>query len=128
MNQAKPMSHNAPRGHRLAHRRARQWNFLPDTQTRQPKASECPGYVPRIGRQHRSRFKSYPPHGRHSYNPAHHPPADHRPSTLSPPRFGMTAADTKTTKSTSRFRLADPPEREPDDMTRFHRLAQNGNA
>ena len=40
----------------------------------------------------------------------------------------MTTADTKLTQSPSRFRLPDPPEREPDDMTSFDRLAENGNA
>ncbi len=40
----------------------------------------------------------------------------------------MTTADTKITKSPGRFRLPDPPEREPDDMTSFDRLAENGNA
>ena len=40
----------------------------------------------------------------------------------------MTTADTKVTQSPSRFRMPDPPEREPDDMTSFDRLAENGNA
>ena len=40
----------------------------------------------------------------------------------------MTTAHTKFTQSPGRFRLPDPPEREPDDMTSFDRLAENGNA
>ena len=40
----------------------------------------------------------------------------------------MTTAKPTTTTAPSRFRLPDPPEREPDDMTRFDRLAENGNA
>ena len=55
-------------------------------------------------------------------------PADDRPATLSPLRFSMTTAKPTTTKAPSRFRLPDPPEREPEDMTSFDRLAENGNA
>ena len=40
----------------------------------------------------------------------------------------MTSAKPTTTKAPGRFPLPDPPEREPDDMTRFDRLAENGNA
>ena len=41
----------------------------------------------------------------------------------------MTTSDTAASKSKARgrFRLPDPPEREPDDMTSFDRLAENGN-
>ena len=39
----------------------------------------------------------------------------------------MTTSDTTTIKAQGRFRLPDPPEREPDDMTSFDRLAENGN-
>ena len=37
-------------------------------------------------------------------------------------------ANAKTPKASGRFRLPDPPERGPDDMTSFDRLAENGNA
>ena len=42
----------------------------------------------------------------------------------------MTTSGTtgKTAQVQGRFRLPDPPEREPDDMTSFDRLAANGNA
>ena len=42
----------------------------------------------------------------------------------------MTTPDTfaKTPQAQGRFRLPDPPEREPDDMTSFDHLAANGNA
>ena len=40
----------------------------------------------------------------------------------------MTTACTKTTKSPSRFRLPDPPQREPDEMTQFDQLTKTGNA
>ena len=80
------------------------------------------------GSKHLCRPASYPDQRRLKYNPAQHPPGNDRPSTLSPPRFSMTTADTKVTQSPSRFRLPDPPEREPDDMTSFDRLAENGNA
>ena len=42
----------------------------------------------------------------------------------------MTIPDTaaKQTKTGERFRLPDPPEREPDDMTSFDQLSGNGNA
>ncbi len=41
----------------------------------------------------------------------------------------MTTSDTtaRISKVKGRFRLPDPPEREPDDMTSFDRLAENGN-
>ena len=41
----------------------------------------------------------------------------------------MTTSDTTANKPKvqGRFRLPDPPEREPDDMTSFDRLAENGN-
>ena len=44
--------------------------------------------------------------------------------------YEMTKRDTsaKTSSVQGRFRLPDPPEREPDDMTSFDRLAANGNA
>ncbi len=38
----------------------------------------------------------------------------------------MTTADAKTTKSAGRFRLPDPPEREPDDMTSAEHLSETG--
>ena len=38
----------------------------------------------------------------------------------------MTTADAKTTKSPGRFRLPDPPEREPDDMTSAEHLSETG--
>ena len=38
----------------------------------------------------------------------------------------MTTADARTTKSPSRFRLPDPPEREPDDMTSAEHLSETG--
>ena len=38
----------------------------------------------------------------------------------------MTTTDAKTTKSPGRFRLPDPPEREPDDMTSAEHLSQTG--
>ena len=38
----------------------------------------------------------------------------------------MTTTDAKTTKTTSRFRLPDPPEREPDDMTSAEHLSETG--
>ena len=38
----------------------------------------------------------------------------------------MTTADAKVTKSPSRFRLPDPPEREPDDMTSAEHLSETG--
>ena len=46
-----------------------------------------------------------------------------------PTRCDMTTSDTAASKSKvkGRFRLPDPPEREPDDMTSFDRLAENGN-
>ena len=40
----------------------------------------------------------------------------------------MTTADAKTTKSPGRFRLPDPPQREPDEMTQFDQLSKTGNA
>ena len=40
----------------------------------------------------------------------------------------MTTADAKTTKSPSRFRLPDPPQREPDEMTQYDHLFKTGNA
>ena len=40
----------------------------------------------------------------------------------------MTAARTKTTRSPSRFRLPDPPQREPDEMTQYDQLTKTGNA
>ena len=40
----------------------------------------------------------------------------------------MTTAKPTTATAPSRFRLPDLPEREPDDMTNFDRLAENGNA
>ena len=40
----------------------------------------------------------------------------------------MTTAKPTATKATRRFRLPDPPERQPDDLTSFDRLAENGNA
>ena len=40
----------------------------------------------------------------------------------------MTTARTETTKSPSRFRLPDPPQREPDEMTQFDQLTKTGNA
>ena len=40
----------------------------------------------------------------------------------------MTTAKTQTPKAQGRFRLPDPPERHPDDMTSFDHLAANGNA
>lgn len=40
----------------------------------------------------------------------------------------MTTAKPTTTTAPGRFPLPDPPEREPDDMSSFHRLVQNGNA
>ena len=45
-------------------------------------------------------------------------------------RFGMTTPDTaaKQTKTGERFRLPDPPEREPNDRTSFNQLSANGNA
>ena len=55
-------------------------------------------------------------------------PVDHPPSTLSPPRFSMTTAKPTATTAPGRFRLPDPPQRGPDDMTSFDRLAENGNA
>jgi Uma2 family endonuclease len=39
----------------------------------------------------------------------------------------MTTADTKTAKSPGRFRLPDPPQREPDEMTQFDQLSKTGN-
>ena len=41
----------------------------------------------------------------------------------------MTTTDTQAAKpkARARFRLPDPPERHPDDMTSFHHLARNGN-
>ncbi len=38
----------------------------------------------------------------------------------------MTTADAKVTKSPGRFRLPDPPEREPDDMTSAEHLSETG--
>ena len=38
----------------------------------------------------------------------------------------MTTANTKITKSPGRFRLPDPPEREPDDMTSAEQLSETG--
>ena len=38
----------------------------------------------------------------------------------------MTTADAKITQSPSRFRLPDPPEREPDDMTSAEHLSETG--
>ena len=38
----------------------------------------------------------------------------------------MTTTDAKTAKSPSRFRLPDPPEREPDDMTSAEHLSETG--
>ena len=45
-------------------------------------------------------------------------------------RCNMTTSDTtaKTPQPGGRFRLPDPPEREPEDMTSFDHLAANGNA
>ena len=45
-------------------------------------------------------------------------------------RCEMTTSDTAASNlnAKGRFRLPDPPEREPDDMTSFDRLADNGNA
>ena len=40
----------------------------------------------------------------------------------------MTTADAKTTKSPGRFRLPDPPQREPDEMTQYDQLTKTGNA
>ena len=42
----------------------------------------------------------------------------------------MTTPDTaaKQTKTGERFRLPDPPEREPNDITSFDQLSGNGNA
>ena len=40
----------------------------------------------------------------------------------------MTTADAKTTKSPSRFRLPDPPQREADEATQFDQLFKTGNA
>ena len=40
----------------------------------------------------------------------------------------MTTARTKTTKSPSRFRLPDPPRREPDEMTQYDHLFKTGNS
>ena len=40
----------------------------------------------------------------------------------------MTTARTKPTKSPSRFRLPDPPQREPDEMTRYDHLFKTGNS
>ena len=44
-------------------------------------------------------------------------------------RCDMTTSNpfVKTSKVQGRYRLPDPPEREPDDMTSFDRLAANGN-
>ena len=39
----------------------------------------------------------------------------------------MTTADAKTNKSPGRFRLPDPPRREPDEMTQFDQLSKTGN-
>ena len=55
-------------------------------------------------------------------------PADNPLSTLSPKRFSMTTADAKTTKSPGRFRLPDPPQREPDEMTQYDQLFKTGNS
>lgn len=53
--------------------------------------------------------------------------ADHEhPPTPSPPRFSVTTTHTQTTKSPGRFRLPDPPEREPDDMTSAEHLSETG--
>ena len=38
----------------------------------------------------------------------------------------MTATDAKTTKPPGHFRLPDPPEREPDDMTSAEHLSETG--
>ena len=48
--------------------------------------------------------------------------------TLSPPRFGMTTANTtgKTPKVQKRFRLPDIPEREPDEVTQYDQLFHRG--
>ena len=40
----------------------------------------------------------------------------------------MATDDTNITQSPVRFRLPDPPESEPDDVTSFDRLTENGNA
>ena len=40
----------------------------------------------------------------------------------------MTTADTKVTQSPSRFRLPDPPQREPDEMTQYDHLFKTGNS
>ena len=40
----------------------------------------------------------------------------------------MTTADTEVTQSPSRFRLPDPPRREPDEMTQYDHLSKTGNS
>ena len=40
----------------------------------------------------------------------------------------MTTADAKPTRSSSRFRLPDPPQREPDEMTQYDHLFKTGNS
>lgn len=40
----------------------------------------------------------------------------------------MTTTDAKATKSPGRFRLPDPPQREPDEMTQYDQLTKTGNA
>ena len=40
----------------------------------------------------------------------------------------MTTAKPTTTKETSRFRLPDPPRRQPDEMTQYDQLGKTGNA
>ncbi len=55
-------------------------------------------------------------------------PITHCNSTLGPPRFGMTTANTssKTPEAPGRFRLPDIPDREPDEVTQYDQLFHRG--
>ena len=63
------------------------------------------------------------------YNGSRHPETHNMiHGSLSAPEVPMTTADANTTKSPGHFRLPDPPQREPDEMTQYDQLTKTGNA
>ena len=63
------------------------------------------------------------------YNGSRHPETGNMiHGSLPAPEVPMTTADANTTKSPGHFRLPDPPQREPDEMTQYDQLTKTGNA
>ena len=78
----------------------------------------------------REAVPEYPDRARREYNAFDKRTHHHRNPTLDPPRFGMTSANTssKTPEAPARFRLPDPPQREPDEMTQYDTLFKQGDS